>query len=294
MRTVRLFNREAGENLPCILIAEIGINHNGSVQHAMHLASLAKEAGADVVKLQKRDPELATPAHRRDVLRESCTAKPGELITELEHRKRIELSAEDYHAFARHCDEIGIAWFASPWDLPSLHFLESMGVQAYKVASASVTDHALLRAIAATGKPVIASTGMSTLAEVDAMMLNLGLDNVVLLHTCSAYPAENHEINLRVMQTLRDRYGVPVGYSGHERGVQVSVAAAALGACVIERHFTDDRTQRGSDHSASLEPGGFKLLVRDVRAVEAALGSQEKRLLPSEEAARQKLRKVAA
>lgn len=298
MSIARIFGRDVGDGHPCLVIAEIGVNHNGSASLALRLMDEAHAAGADVVKFQKRTPELAVPRGRWEALRESCTAPVGERITELEHRRRVELDEDAYAAIAARSAALRMPWFASPWDVPSVEFLEAQGVPAYKVASVATAtrDAELLRAVGATGKPVLLSTGMCTLADVEAALGALylaGVGPVVLLHSCSAYPAENGDINLRAMETLRNAFGLPVGYSGHERGLQVSLAAVAMGACVIERHLTLDRTMRGSDHAASLEPKGLAELVRDIRAIEAAMGDGVKVPRPSEAAALARLRRVA-
>jgi N-acetylneuraminate synthase len=187
----------------------------------------------------------------------------------------------------------GLSWFASPWDEPSVDFLEDINVVAHKVASASLTDLGLLRALAATGKPVILSTGMSTLAQIDRAVETLGTENLIILHATSTYPLPPEEANLRMIPVLRDRYlGVPVGYSGHETGLQISLAAVALGAVMVERHITLDRAMWGSDHAASLEPTGLEHLVRDIRVIEEAMGDGMKRVFPGEEAPLLKLRRV--
>ena len=201
-------------------------------------------------------------------------------------------AGDEYRQIAKYCDERGLHWFASPWDVPSVEFLEEMDVPVHKVASASVSDHELLRALAATGKPIILSTGMSTLSEIDAAVRILGTDNLIMMHATSTYPLPPEEANLRTITTLKDRYGVPVGYSGHERGLQISLAAVTLGAVCVERHITLDRTMWGSDHAASLEPAGLEHLVRDIRIIEQALGDGVKRVFPGEEAPKARLRRV--
>lgn len=287
--TVKIGTRTIGAGHPTYVIAEIGLNHNGDVEIAKQLIDVAAEAGADAVKFQKRTPEIATPAHMRDTLRET----PWGTMTYLEYRYRVEFSREQYIEVADHALLRGLDWFASPWDVPSVHFLEDLGVVAHKVASATLTDLAVLQALRDTGKPVILSTGMSTLDQIDLAIDVLGVDRLVLMHATSTYPMEPDEANLRVIPTLRDRYpGVPVGYSGHERGLQISIAAVALGAAAVERHITLDRTMWGSDHAASLEPTGLQHLVRDIRIVEEALGDGVKRVFPGELAPMAKLRRV--
>ncbi|OLR91406.1 N-acetylneuraminate synthase family protein [Actinokineospora bangkokensis] len=287
--TVAIGDRVVGAGHPAYVVAEAGINHNGDVELAKRLVDVAADAGADAVKFQKRTPEIATPAAMRDTRRET----PWGEMSYLEYRYRVEFDEAQYGEIARHCDKRGIAWFASPWDVPSVEFLERFDVPTHKVASASLTDVPLLEALRATGKPIICSTGMSTLEEVERAVEVLGTERLVLLHATSTYPCPPEESNLRTIETLRQRFpGVPVGYSGHERGLQVSIAAVALGACVVERHVTLDRAMWGSDHAASLEPDGLRKLVRDVRIVETALGDGVKRVFPGEEAPRKRLRVV--
>jgi N-acetylneuraminate synthase len=289
--TVRIGSHEIGTGHPAYLIGEIGLNHNGDVELAKRLVDVAADAGAQAVKFQKRTPEISTPEHMRDVPRET----PWGTMTYLEYRYRVEFDREQYIEIGDHATMRGLDWFASPWDVPSVAFLEDLNVVAHKVASASVTDLELLRALAATGKPVILSTGMSTIDQIDVAVDVLGTSNLVLLHATSTYPLPAEEANLRTIDTLRARYGrVPVGYSGHEPGLQISLAAATMGAAVIERHITLDRTMWGSDHAASLEPEGLRHLIRDIRVIETALGDGVKRVFPGELAPQAKLRRVTA
>lgn len=288
---VRIGSTTVGEGLAAYLIAEIGLNHNGDVEIAKRLIDVAADAGVQAVKFQKRTPEISTPAHMRDVPRET----PWGTMSYLEYRYRVEFDRDQYIEIGDHATLRGLDWFASPWDVPSVEFLEDLNVVAHKVASASVTDLELLRALAATGKPIILSTGMSTLDQIEAAVDVLGVQNLVLLHATSTYPMPADEANLRMLATLRAAFpGVPVGYSGHEPGLQISLAAAALGAAAIERHITLDRTMWGSDHAASLEPTGLQHLVRDIRIIETALGDGVKRIMPGEEAPMAKLRRVTA
>ncbi len=289
--TVSIGSRVIGGGRPAYVIAEIGLNHNGDVEIAKRLIDVAAKAGADAVKFQKRTPEISTPEHMRDVPRET----PWGTMTYLEYRRRVEFGRDEYIEIGDHATMQGLDWFASPWDVPSVEFLEDLGVVAHKVASASLTDTELLHALRDTGKPVILSTGMSTSGQIDRALDTLGTDRVVLMHATSTYPLEPEEANLRVIATLRDRYpGIPVGYSGHERGLQISLAAVALGAVAVERHITLDRTMWGSDHAASLEPTGLEHLVRDIRVIETALGDGVKRVFDSERAPMAKLRRVPA
>ncbi|MCA9608611.1 MAG: N-acetylneuraminate synthase family protein [Myxococcales bacterium] len=284
---VKIGERWVGDGEPCYVIAEIGINHNGDPKILHELIDVAASAGADAVKLQKRTLEVVyTPE-------ELAKARPtpfGETNGDL--KRHLELSVDAFHGIDRACRDHGIHWFASCWDEASIEVMEQLDPPAYKVASASLTDHALLRAKRATGKPILLSTGMSTLEEIDAAVEVLGTDDLVILHCTSTYPSKDEELNLRAIPVLRERYGVPIGYSGHELGLATSVAAVALGACMVERHITLDRSMFGSDQAASIEPQGFTRLVRDIRTVERALGDGQKRLYPSEVPIMKKLRRV--
>lgn len=274
---------QIGENIvgphrPTYVIGEIGLNHNGDVEVAKKLIDVAALAGAQAVKFQKRTPDLSTPEDMKATRRET----PWGEMSYLEYRYRVEFEAEQYGEVARYAAQKAITWFASPWDVPSVGFLEDMNVPVHKVASASVTDLELLRELASTGKPIILSTGMSTVEQIDRAVEVLGTDRLVIMHATSTYPMPAEEANLLVIPELAARYGVPIGYSGHERGLQISIAAVTLGACAVERHITLDRTMWGSDQAASLEPHGFMSLVRDIRIVEQALGDGRKRVMPGE------------
>lgn len=286
--TVTIGPNVVGDGQPVYVIAEIGLNHNGSVEIAKKLIDVSATAGAQAVKFQKRTPEIATPEHMKATPRET----PWGTMTYLEYRYRVEFEKEQYTEISEYATSKGLDWFASPWDEPSVDFLEEMGVTTHKVASASVTDLGMLRKLKETGKPIILSTGMSTLEQIDRAVEILGTDKLVILHATSTYPLPPEEANLRVIGTLKERYGVPVGYSGHEPGLQISVAAVALGAVAVERHITLDRTMWGSDHAASLEPKGFETLIRDIRILEKALGDGVKRVFPGELAPLSKLRRI--
>ncbi|WP_188186705.1 N-acetylneuraminate synthase family protein [Nonomuraea sp. SYSU D8015] len=277
-----------GDGEPVYVIGEIGINHNGDLDIARKLIDVAADAGCQAVKFQKRTPAICVPEEQKGQIRQT----PWGEMTYLEYKERTEFGRDEYRQIAKYCDERGIHWFASPWDVPSIEFLEEMDVLVHKVASASVADHELLRALAATGKPIILSTGMSTLSEIDAAVDILGTDRLIMMHATSTYPLPPEEANLRTITTLKERYGVPVGYSGHERGLQISLAAVTLGAVCVERHITLDRTMWGSDHAASLEPSGLEHLVRDIRIIEQAMGDGVKRVFPGEEAPKARLRRV--
>lgn len=283
-------DRLVGPGQPVYVTGEIGINHNGSLESALALIDAAAAAGADAVKFQKRTPEICTPRDQWDVERDT----PWGRMTYIDYRHRVEFGEAEYQAIAQRCADKGIDWFASPWDVLSVGFLEDFRPVAHKVASASLTDDSLLRALRATGRTVILSTGMSTPAQIRHAVEVLGSRNIVLCHATSTYPAKNSELNLTMVQTLHREYpNVPIGYSGHETGLQASLAAVALGARFLERHITLDRAMWGSDQAASVEPSGFARLVRDVRVVEEALGDGVKRVYEGEYAAMKKLRRVA-
>jgi N-acetylneuraminate synthase len=280
-----------GGDSPVYVIGEIGLNHNGDIEIAKQLIDVAAAAGAQAVKFQKRTPEIATPEHMKSVPRET----PWGTMTYLEYRHKVEFGEVEYREIADYAEAQGLAWFASPWDVPSVDFLENVGAQVHKVASASLTDEELLVRLRETGKPIILSTGMSTMEQIDRAVEVLGTDRLVLLHATSTYPLPPEEANLRMIDTLRSRFApVPVGYSGHEPGLQISLAAVALGAQAVERHITLNRTMWGSDQAASLEPRGFTTLIRDIRVIEEAMGDGVKRVFPGELAPLSKLRRVGA
>jgi len=287
---VRIGRCTVGEGNPVYVIGEIGLNHNGDVEIAKKLVDVAALAGAQAVKFQKRTPDISTPEHMKDVPRET----PWGTMTYLEYRYRVEFDRDQYLEVGEYADGKGLDWFASPWDEPAVDFLEDLDVVAHKVASASVTDIGLLQRLRDTGKPIILSTGMSTLEQIDRAVEVLGTDRLVMLHATSTYPLPPEEANLLMIPALKERYGVPVGYSGHEPGLQISLAAVAMGAVAVERHITLDRAMWGSDHAASLEPHGLMSLVRDIRIIGTAMGDGEKRVFPGELAPLSKLRRVDA
>ena len=273
------------------VIAEIGINHNGSLDLAKLLIDGAVRAGVDVVKFQKRTPEICTPAGQWDVERDT----PWGRLKYIDYRRRVEFSAEQYAEIDAHCKAKGIAWTASCWDDPSVDVIAAFDPPFLKAASACLTDHGLLRKMKDTGKPLIISTGMSTLEEIDDAVQALGTDDLLIAHSTSTYPCPPAELNLRMIRTLMDRYpGVPIGYSGHETGLATTIAAVALGAEFVERHVTLDRALWGSDQAASVELGGLERLVRDIRDAESSLGDGVKRVYESEHGARARLRRVVS
>jgi N-acetylneuraminate synthase len=289
MSTVKIGNKLVGEGQPCYIIAEIGINHNGNIDLAKRLISVAVAAGCDAVKFQKRTVDVVyTAAELANPRENPFGTTNGDL------KYGLEFEEDDYAEIDAFCKSVKIPWFVSPWDEGSVDFIEKFDTPVYKVASASLTDDHLLKHIRKTGKPVIASTGMSTYAEIDHAVGVLGKENLVLMHTTSTYPANYDELNLRAIPTMAQRYGVPIGYSGHETGIPTSVAARVLGACTVERHITMDRAMWGSDQSASLEPNGISRLVRDIRLVEQSMGDGVKRVYEREVPIIKKLRRVGA
>ncbi len=276
MRTIKIGDRLIGDGHPTYVIAEIGVNHNGILDLALELIDVAADAGADAVKFQKRSLDKL---YARKYL-ENANSGEKTLRYMLPILQRVELSEHAYHKIVEHCQKRGITFLCSAFDVESADFLESLDVPAYKVASADLTNLPLLDHLAKFGKPLILSTGMSRIDEVDFTVDFLKEREVefALLHCNSTYPAAFEDINLRFMNQLR-KYGVPVGYSGHERGIAVSTVASAIGASIIERHITLDRTMDGPDHAASLEPQGFKKMVRDIRQVAAALGTGEEKFI---------------
>jgi N-acetylneuraminate synthase len=274
---VRIGERLVGPGEPCFVVAEAGINHNGDVDIARKLISAAMLAGCDAVKFQKRTVEVAFTPEELATPRESPWGD-----TYGDEKRGLELDRDQYAAIAEYSRVQGMLWFASCWDEQAADFVEQFAPPCYKVASPSLTDDALLRHLRSFGRPLILSTGMSTIEQIDHAVELLGTNDLILMHSTSAYPAAIEELNLRVIQTLMDRYRVPVGYSGHEVGLAPTVAAAIVGACMVERHITLDRAMRGSDHAASVEPHGITRLVRDIHNVEAALGDGVKRVYDSE------------
>lgn len=287
MAEVKIGDSLIGDGHPCFIVAEIGINHNGDLEIAKNLIRIAKQAGVNAVKFQKRTPECCVPLDQRLVMRET----PWGYISYMEYRKKVEFNVDQYKEIDEYCRKNNIFWYASVWDEPSVDFIEQFDVPCYKIASALLTNDSLLNHIRMQRKPVILSTGMSTQEEVDHAVEILGKEKLILLHTCSAYPADYEELNLRIIPMFQKRYDVPVGYSGHETGLPSTVAAVALGACMVERHITLDRAMWGSDQAASLGPSGVIRLVRDIRLVEVALGKAEKRVLPREIPIKLRLRK---
>ena len=283
---VKIGSRFIGDSEPCFVAAEIGINHNGDIEIAKKLISAAFLANCDAVKLQKRTIDSVYTSEE--------LAKPRESLfgtTNNDLKRGLEFGYEAYKAIDEYCRLGNIMWYASCWDEKSVDFIEQFNPPCYKIASASLTDDNLLIYHRRYKRPIILSTGMSTIEQIDHAVKILGMENLIILHCISTYPAKSEELNLRVIQTLKERYKVPVGYSGHEIGLATTLEAVSFGACMIERHITLDRSMWGSDQAASVEPHGFARLVRDVRTVEKAKGDGNKRVYESELSLIKKLRR---
>jgi N-acetylneuraminate synthase len=288
-REIKLGNKVVGDGHPAYVIAEIGINHNGDLDVARQMIRAAAHAGADAVKFQKRTPEVCTPPEQQKQMRET----PWGYISYLDYRYKVEFDKEAYTEIDKLSRELGIDWFVSVWDEQSVDFMEQFDTPAYKIPSASMTDHNLLRHVRKTGRPLIVSTGMSTMDQIHRAMDAVGLENLIIMHTTSAYPCDPDELNLKMVETLRREFpNNPIGYSGHEVGLVPSAVAVALGATSVERHFTLDRAMWGSDQAASVEPGGFEKLVKYIRVTEQAMGDGVKKVYESEMSSLKKLRRV--
>jgi N-acetylneuraminate synthase len=288
-REIKFGKQSVGDGHPTYVIAELGINHNGDMTIARKLIDAAAHAGADAVKLQKRTPEIATPPEQQKQMRET----PWGYITYLEYRYRIEFGEEQYCEIDRYCKERKIDWLVSVWDEQSVDFMEKFDTPAYKIPSASLTDHNLLKCVRKTDRPVIVSSGMSTMKQIKRAVEVVSDNNLVVMHSTSSYPCKPEELNLRMIETLRREFpSIPIGYSGHEVGLVPSAIAVALGASVVERHITLDRAMWGSDQAASVEPVGFERLVKYIRLTEASLGDGVKLVYESEKTAMRRLRRI--
>lgn len=279
-------NKTIGDNSPCFIIAEIGINHNGSLGLAKKMIDEAVMAGCDAVKFQKRTVTKVYTPEELDVYRPNYYGS-----TNRDLKLGLELSFEDYVEIDKYCKEKKIMWFASCWDMESVDFIEQFDVPCHKVASAMLTDDEFLLRLKKLQKPILLSTGMSTMDEIRHAVKLIGEDNLVLYHCTSTYPNDHTEINLRVIEEFRKEYSCPIGYSGHEKGLLPSILSIELGAASVERHITIDRTLWGSDQAASLEPEGLRRMVRDIREVKKVLGDGKKVVYDSEIPIRKKLRK---
>ena len=282
--TITLNNgKKIGKGEPCYVIAEIGINHNGDLEIAKKLIDEAVAAKADAVKFQKRTPEICVPRDQWEVMRDT----PWGRMTYIDYKRRTEFGIAEYATISQYCKKVGIDWFVSAWDVNSVDFMEQFDTILYKLASASLTDFALIERILETDRPLMLSTGMSTMKEIENAVTFINAFSpghpLFIAHATSAYPCKPEELNLKMIQTLETKFpGVPIGYSGHETGLATTVGAVAMGATFVERHFTLDRAMWGSDHAASVEPQGFQRLVRDIRDVEIAAGDGVKKVYESE------------
>ena len=271
------------------IIAEIGINHNGDIEIAKKLIEVAKSAGCDAVKFQKRNPDICVPDKQKTVMRET----PWGYITYLDYKYKVEFEKEEYDIINNYCNELNIHWFASPWDEDSVKFLTRYNLPALKVPSASLNDTELLVAMKNTKIPIILSTGMSNQEEVDKAVNLLSDVDLAILHCVSTYPTPSSELNLNVIKSYQQQYpNIIIGYSGHETGLSTTYAAVALGAKIVERHITLDRSMWGTDHSASIEPHGLKTLVNNIRDIESAMGDGIKVVTSGEIPIREKLRRI--
>jgi N-acetylneuraminate synthase len=286
--TLTIGNTTIGAGQPVYIVGEIGINHNGDINVVKRLVDVAAKTGLNAVKFQKRTPELCVPRDQWNIERDT----PWGVMKYIDYRYKVEFDKAEYQEISDYCESKGVDWFASPWDEEAVDFLEGFDVPCYKVASASVTDIPLLKKMRSTGRLVILSTGMSTMDEIRAAVDVLDRDNLLMCHATSAYPCDPAELNLNMIGTLREEFGVPIGYSGHETGLSTTIAATVLGACLVERHITIDRAMWGSDQAASVEPQGVERLVRDIRVVESALGDGVKKVYGSELGVMQKLRRA--
>jgi len=282
-KTIAVGERVVGPSAPTFIIAEAGVNHDGNVELAKRLVDAAAEAGADAVKFQTFKAEKVVAPHAPKANYQKVAVSPGE--SQLEMVRRLELSPDAFRELKEYCDRKGLLFMSSPFDDDSVDLLDQLGVRVFKIPSGEVVNHPFLENIARRGRPLIMSTGMCCLSEVDEAVRAIrrtGNEQLILLHCVSNYPANPADANLRAMHTMQAAFGVPVGYSDHTLGIEVALAAVAMGACVIEKHFTLDRTLPGPDHRASLEPEELAALVKSIRNVEAALGHGRKEPAASE------------
>ncbi len=286
-KTVKIKNKTIGDGYPCFITAEIGINHNGSVQQAKRLIDMAISVGCDAVKFQKRTIDIV---YTKEELSKERSSIFGETNGDL--KRGLEFGYEQYKELDCYCKEKGIIWYASCWDEKSVDFIEQFNPPCYKIASASLTDDNLLKYTRNTGKPIFLATGMSTMEQIQHAVDVLGEDNLIIYHCTSTYPTNNDEINLKVITTLREKYNCPIGFSGHEKGILPTIMSAMLGANAVERHITTDRTLWGSDQAASLERDGISRIVRDIHQINTILGDGVKKVYDSEKPIIKKLRRV--
>ena len=286
-KNVKIADKVIGDGYPCFIIAEIGINHNGSVELAKKMIDMAVTTGCDAVKFQKRTIDIV---YTKEELAKERTSVFGTTNGDL--KRGLEFGYNEYKEIDSYCKQKGILWFASCWDEQSVDFINQFDPPCYKIASASLTDDNLLKHTKKTGKPILLSTGMSTLDEIKHAVDILGEDNLIIYHCTSTYPSDTGETNLNVIKTYKKMFKCPIGYSGHERGITPSIISVAIGANSVERHITIDRTNWGSDQAASLEKAGLSHMVRDIRQVPSLLGDGNKIVYPRELPIIKKLRRV--
>lgn len=287
LQVVQIGDKLVGSGHPVYIVAEIGINHNGDIDIAKSLIDAAVRTGCDAVKFQKRTPEICVPEEQRDQMRRT----PWGYISYMDYRYKVEFEVDEYTEIDEYCKTKGITWFASCWDEPSVDFIEQFDPPCYKIPSAALTDAELLKYHRETKRPIILSTGMSSLEQIKSAVKLIGQDNLILLHCNGTYPCPPEELNLRTITTLSNMFDCPIGYSGHEVGLPTTLAAVTLHACFVERHITLDRAMWGSDQAASVEPQGFDRLVKYIRTVESSLGDGVKRVYPGEKTAMERLRR---
>ena len=285
---INIGEKLVGDGNPTYVVAEIGINHNGDIEIAKELIRKAKHAGVDAVKFQKRTPESCVPKEQQSQMRET----PWGYISYLDYRRKVEFDQNQYSEIDKICKDIGMNWFVSVWDEDSVDFMEQFSPICYKMANRDPHQNQILEKVKSTGRPIILSTGMSTQDEISEAVKVVGFDNLLITHSTSAYPCDPWELNLKMIQTLQKQFKCPIGYSGHEVGLVTTVIAVAMGACLVERHFTLDRAMWGSDQAASVEPGGFERLVKYIRVAEQSLGDGVKKVYSSELPSLRKLRRV--
>ena len=281
MKKIKTINKSIGEKKPCFIIAEAGVNHNGSIKLAKKLIDIAKEAGVDAVKFQTfHVEELVILKSKKANYQDRAKEK-----TQYEMLKALELSFDDFRELKRYCDNKDIEFMSTPYDIKSVEFLNEIGVKRFKVASADLINKPLIEAIAKTRKQIILSTGMATLGETErtiSFIYNLGNKNIILLHCTTSYPTPYNQVNMNILNTLKNSFGLPIGYSDHTLGIEIPIMAVTMGAKVIEKHFTLDRTMEGPDHFASLEPSELKKMVKTIRNVEKAFGIKRKEITDNE------------
>ena len=285
-KEVKIGDKIIGDGHPCFIIAEIGINHNGDINLAKKLIDNAVMTGCDAVKFQKRTVDVV---YTKEELAKDRSSVFGETNGDL--KRGLEFGFDEYAQIDKYCKERGIIWFASCWDEGSVDFIDQFNPPCYKISSACLTDDELVKYTRSKGKPILLSTGMSSMEQIEHAVKILGTDNLVIYHCTSTYPSDNQEMNLKAIEAFRNKFDCPIGFSGHERGVTPSVLAVAFGANSVERHITADRTLWGSDHAASLETHGLFILVRDIRQVPVLSGNGIKKVYESEVPIIKKLRR---